>query len=104
MYDSFQIKELSKFNKNDYTKKKTNTYEDLNVNNYEDYFYDNQIIFKGITKIEKKFMYVSVSIRTFETAIAQSNQIALTELPFNKISFFLHIFDFVPFPDFPLFK
>ena len=86
MYDSFEIKELSKFNKNDYTKKKTNTYEDLNVNNYEDYFYDNQIIFKGITKIEKKFMYVSVSIRTFETAIAQSNQIALTELPFNKIS------------------
>ena len=43
------------------------------------------MIFKGITKLENKFMYLCVSIRTFSTAIAQSNKFLLTEMPINKI-------------------
>lgn len=43
------------------------------------------MIFKGITKLENKFMYLCVSIRTFSIAIAQSNKFLLTEMPINKI-------------------
>ena len=88
LYDSFIIKGISNFKQELIQSKIENDNNNSNqydikedLNNFEEYFYDNEILYKGVTKINNHFMYFALSVRTFINAINQLKKIRLTDIP-----------------------
>ena len=82
IYDSFLIEGIASYKKElKKEEKKESLFKEEDIENL---FYDNQIIFKGIVKLQYHYMYICLSIRTFQIAIKQANKIKIVEVPHMK--------------------
>ena len=94
LYDSFIIKGIGQYKKDLKKNKEESKLSLLEKEEIENYFYDYETIFKGIIKLQYHYMYLSLSIRTFQTAIKQANKIKIVEIPHIKFLTRSKIIDF----------